>query len=115
MTSDERTKWLAEVKARLERATEPPWEQQCARESPQSRGYALYYVRVACTHWTASTPYTLEQMQQDRADSEFIAHSRTDIGRLVAMVERTLEYCEGNPAFALLRSDLDHLAGEAAP
>ena len=86
---------IKEARKLLSEATPGKWECECARESPQSREYALYYVRAGCAHWTPNTPpYTLEQMQRDRADAEFIAFARNYLPSILDAYTRTEQALE---------------------
>jgi hypothetical protein len=113
-TNDSKTpvdKFIAEVKARAEKATPGPWHQW-------DKDWVVSPVPSqeipGCNEGTA---YTVGKNQS--ADAEFIAHARTDVDHLVAMVEAVLPYLRDtaeddwarteNPAKELL-AELDRIA-----
>ena len=76
---------LDAIKARAEAATEGPWRVRT--------DYIPGVIEVEGP--TASNDYVAE-LSADKADLEFIAHSRADIPALVAAVEAVLELHQRN-------------------
>lgn len=102
-------KYLAEVKVRAEKTTKGEWHWKAA--SPST-------ARV----WADSAPVINEKIYL--GDAEFIAHARTDIPRLVAMLEATrqaLSDCWHENCFSDVErrineafAELDRIAGGSA-
>ena len=80
---------LAEIRARVEKATPGPWE-----AGPRDGGLAEVNTAPAHAAWLTDTtrPVIYEVVNQAlRADAEFIAASRTDLPALLAGVEAVRE------------------------
>ena len=76
---------LAEIRARVEAATEGPWTAEYSGEQGNCvlpPGYRSTREAVAVTRLLSA-----------QADAEFIAHSRTDLPALLAAVEAVREKC----------------------
>ena len=84
-TNEEIVRSLDAIKARAEAATEGPWRVRT--------DYIPGVIEVEGP--TASNDYVAE-LSADKADLEFIAHSRADIPALVAAVEAVLELHQRN-------------------
>ena len=90
MTIDTR---LAEIRARVEAATEGPWTPMEYDHNPGDQGVPILgggERGSMAAHLTAYT-MTLSNVDQSEADAEFIAASRTDLPALLAAVEAVLE------------------------
>jgi hypothetical protein len=84
--------WLQEIRDRAEAATPGPWrvvahgEQDCLARREITAGKHIMIARVDCVPGVAA--------DFDR-DYAFIAHSRTDVPRLIALVGEMAEKLEG--------------------
>jgi hypothetical protein len=110
-------KYLASVKVRAAAATPGPWV--------LDERYPYY---VYCDDVLGSAVLTNENLytvpdEQKRANVAFAQGARTDVDRLVAMVERALKsldlmacHCDPDPECGRCRAiaELERLAGEAA-
>lgn len=103
-------KLLAEIEARLAEATPGPWKQEDGGTG----------IRCAWRDWIA-TAALLPIVGQGESNADLIAHSRTDLEKLAAMVKcaRAALTCHESSCFpndkcreCIARAELDKIAGE---
>ena len=88
MTIDEIKHWLAEVRERESKATEGPWGTSIRTDDP-GRNIS----GVMPTKTSAQSVFSIET-NKVAENAKFIAHSRTDIPRLLAIAEAAVKWEE---------------------
>lgn len=105
--------FLAQVKAREEKATAGPWDY----EPTYVYSGKIHRVKLPFPEGQSHTFYSCGDGKRANEDAEFIAHARTDIPRLVKMVEETRSMlkakgCDDSPAWSAGTSaTVTHLHG----
>jgi hypothetical protein len=81
--------WLQEICDRVDKATPGPWTAEDANPHKPHKRFAFYIPAIM------SAPSMPQYDGLTEEDAEFIAHSRTDVPRLIALVGEMAEKLEG--------------------
>ena len=81
--------WLQEIRDRADKATPGPWTAEDANPHKPHKRFAFYIPEIM------SAPSMPQYDGLTTEDAEFIAHSRTDVPRLIALVGEMAEKLEG--------------------
>lgn len=80
--------WIQEIRDRADKATEGPWTAEDANPHKPHKRFAFYIPEIM------SAPSMPQYDGLTTEDAEFIAHSRTDVPRLVELVGEMAEALE---------------------